>query len=136
MHAKITRCVTVNLRATGFMAIAGEGTLGPAYPLPPRGTPPPPPAATLIKHPLPQWGTPPPPWRDYIWGVLPADGMYRDPLIRSPVVEIWPLCCNQINLGYMYILGSNSYSQARQLGTGMSPAGCCEQLKNINSNLI
>jgi hypothetical protein len=64
------------------MAIAGEGTLGPGYPLPPRGTPPPPPAAISIKPPLPQMGDPPTPLTTLYPGSS-ADGMHRDPLIRS-----------------------------------------------------
>jgi hypothetical protein len=114
---------------TAATMVHGGGDPRPGLSPPPTGDPPTPsdPAAILIKHPLPQWGTP---LTRLCCGSF-ADGMHRDPLIRSLVdlVEIWPLCCNQIILynnprvytGLYYIIIA-----ARQLGTGMGPAGCCD----------
>jgi hypothetical protein len=111
---------------------SGGGDPRPGLPAPPSGDLPTPSSRHFNQAPPPPMGDPPTPLHmTRLYSGSSADGMYRDPLIRSLLVEIWPLCCNQIILYNDALL----FIATRQLGTGMSPAGCCEQLENTKSNL-
>jgi hypothetical protein len=77
---------------------SGGGDPRPGLTPPPSGDPPIPSSRRFDKAPLPPMGDPTTPLKKQYSGTS-ADGMYRNPLIRSLlVVEIWPLCCNQIIL--------------------------------------